>query len=58
MKYAAASDMVIYKKIKFNDKRVERERLGNLTAIHKKIKASIENVSDAVSQADMCKTRK
>jgi hypothetical protein len=50
--------MVIYRKIKSNDKCVERKGEGNLTAIHRKINASIENVNDAVSQADMCKTRK
>jgi hypothetical protein len=57
MKYAAASDKVIYKKIS-NGKCTERKGEDSLTAIHRKIKASMENVNDAASQADMRKTRK
>lgn len=58
MKYAAASDRVIYKKKTSSGKRVERKGRGSLTAIHRKTKASMENVKDAASQADMRKTRK
>jgi len=57
MKYAAASDTVIYKK-KSDGKYLERRGKDSLTAIHRKIKASMENVNDAASQADMRKMRK
>jgi hypothetical protein len=58
MKYAAASDTVICKNHNNNGKREERGGRQSLTAIHRNIRASMENVNDAASQPDMCKTRK
>jgi hypothetical protein len=58
MKYAAASDRVIYKKKTSNGKCVDGKGECSLTAIHKKVKASMENVNDAGSQPDKRKTRK
>lgn len=62
MKYAAASEAVIYqkkkKKILMSTKCVDRRGEGGLTAIDRKIKASMENVNDAVSHADMRRMRK
>ena len=58
MKYAAASDTVIYNK---KHQMVSAWRWGgegSLTAIHRKIKASIENVNDAASHADIRKMTK
>ena len=59
MKYPTASDTMIYKKKKsiISKQRAVSAR-GSLTAIQRKIKASIENVNDAASQVDMRRTRK
>jgi hypothetical protein len=58
MKYAAASDKVIYEKKKKTSGNKARRGDTCLTAIQRKIKASIENVNDAASQVDMRRTRK
>jgi hypothetical protein len=60
MKYAATSDKVIYPKKKTRQGVVSGggHKVKSLTAIQRKIKASIENAKEAASQADIRKTRK